>query len=326
LPDEADMGRDRLAEFRQKAHITDNDDRADSLNRRNMAGNGVSYTATDGAVAVQIEDQQGSREMQTFFNEVDGVRRLIEELREDVKSVIKHHSDILSTPNPEEKKRKELDTLMSTIQTSSKVIRAKLKDMEKGIKSEEDKMKPDEDGVPAICRIRRSQHSALLRDFVDVMNGYQKAQVEYRDRCKTRIKRQLHIAETELTDDQIETMVDKGNFSVFTGSILAHTEQAKQMLADVTARHDDIIKLEKSLRELHDLFLEMAILIENQGEIVDRIETQVTNTRDWVEKGRENLRQAETMQTKARKKKIWIIIILTVIALVLGLIIWLSLP
>jgi len=320
------MGRDRLAEFRQKAQITENDDRADSLNRRNMAGNGVTYTATDGAVAVHIEDQQGTREMQSFFNEVDCIRRLIEELREDVKSVIRHHSSILSTPTPEERTRQELDALMSTIQTSSKVIRAKLKDMEKGIKSEEDKMKPDEDGVPAICRIRRSQHSALLRDFVAVMNEYQKTQVEYRDRCKTRIKRQLHIAETDYTDDQIENMMDEGNFSVFTGSILLRTEQERQMLADVTARHDDIVKLEKSLRELHDLFLEMAILIENQGEVVDRIETQVTNTRDWVEKGGKNLREAEVMQTKARKKKIWIIIILIVIAVVLGLIIWLSLP
>ncbi len=42
------------------------------------------------------------------------------------------------------------------------------------------------------------------------------------------------------------------------------TEQARQMLADVEARHNDIIKLEKSLKELHDLFLEMALLVESQ--------------------------------------------------------------
>jgi hypothetical protein len=36
------------------------------------------------------------------------------------------------------------------------------------------------------------------------------------------------------------------------------------MLADVEARHNDIIKLEKSLRELHDMFLEMAMLVESQ--------------------------------------------------------------
>lgn len=104
------------------------------------------------------------------------------------------------------------------------------------------------------------------------------------------------------------------------------------MLADVTARHNDIIKLEKSLKDLHDLFLEMALLVESQvsqiklkfneilyfltidiylfpiltqGEVVDRIETQVTSTRDYTEKAREQLKQAEVLQTKARKVHRW---------------------
>ena len=36
------------------------------------------------------------------------------------------------------------------------------------------------------------------------------------------------------------------------------------MLADIEARHNDIIKLEKSIKELHEMFMEMAVLIENQ--------------------------------------------------------------
>lgn len=98
------------------------------------------------------------------------------------------------------------------------------------------------------------------------------------------------------------------------------------MLADVEARHNDILKLEKSLRELHDLFLEMATLVESQvrtiisyliswpiwlyvivftafiqGEIVDRIENQVTSTRDYTEKATVQLVQAQVLQTAARK-------------------------
>lgn len=42
------------------------------------------------------------------------------------------------------------------------------------------------------------------------------------------------------------------------------TQQAKQTLADIEARHADIIKLETSIRELHDMFLDMATLIESQ--------------------------------------------------------------
>lgn len=46
--------------------------------------------------------------------------------------------------------------------------------------------------------------------------------------------------------------------------IIMETQQAKQTLADIEARHADIIKLETSIRELHDMFMDMAMLVESQ--------------------------------------------------------------
>ena len=40
--------------------------------------------------------------------------------------------------------------------------------------------------------------------------------------------------------------------------------QAKQTLADIEARHQDIMKLENSIKELHDMFMDMAMLVESQ--------------------------------------------------------------
>ena len=42
------------------------------------------------------------------------------------------------------------------------------------------------------------------------------------------------------------------------------TQQAKQSLIDIEARHNDIMKLEKSIKELHDMFIDMAMLVESQ--------------------------------------------------------------
>ena len=42
------------------------------------------------------------------------------------------------------------------------------------------------------------------------------------------------------------------------------TAAAKQTLADIEARHADIIKLESSIKELHDMFIDMAMLVESQ--------------------------------------------------------------
>ncbi len=50
--------------------------------------------------------------------------------------------------------------------------------------------------------------------------------------------------------------------------IMTDTQQAKQTLADIEARHADIIKLESSIRELHDMFMDMAMLVESQVIII----------------------------------------------------------
>lgn len=42
------------------------------------------------------------------------------------------------------------------------------------------------------------------------------------------------------------------------------TKIAKQTLADIEARHNDILKLEQSIKELHDMFMDMAMLVESQ--------------------------------------------------------------
>ena len=46
--------------------------------------------------------------------------------------------------------------------------------------------------------------------------------------------------------------------------IIMETQQAKQSLKDIEARHEDIMKLENSIRELHDMFMDMAMLVESQ--------------------------------------------------------------
>lgn len=50
--------------------------------------------------------------------------------------------------------------------------------------------------------------------------------------------------------------------------IIMETQQAKQTLADIEARHEDIVKLETSIRELHDMFMDMAMLVESQVSII----------------------------------------------------------
>jgi t-SNARE complex subunit (syntaxin) len=41
-------------------------------------------------------------------------------------------------------------------------------------------------------------------------------------------------------------------------------EKAKQSLNQIEAHHRDILKLENSMKELHHMFLDLAVLVANQ--------------------------------------------------------------
>merc|ERR1711953_1523356 len=92
------------------------------------------------------------------------------------------------------------------------------------------------------------------------------------------------------------------------------TAAAKQTLADIEARHADIIKLETSIKELHDMFLDMAMLVDSQGEMIDRIV-------DYVQTATQDTKKALKYQSKARRNKFILCGGIAVVVLVLIIIV-----
>nr|XP_029716663.1 syntaxin-1A isoform X6 [Aedes albopictus]XP_029726268.1 syntaxin-1A isoform X7 [Aedes albopictus] len=268
-------------------------------------------------VAVPVE---GSF-MEDFFNEVEEIRIMIDKIQANVEEVKKKHSAILSAPQSDEKTKQELEDLMADIKKTANRVRGKLKGIEQNIEQEEQTNKSNAD-----LRIRKTQHSALSRKFVEVMTEYNRTQTDYRERCKGRIQRQLEITGRATTNEELEEMLEQGNSAVFTQGIIMETQQAKQTLADIEARHADIIKLENSIRELHDMFMDMAMLVESQGELVDRVEYHVEQSGNYVAQGQQELVQANKYMSKARKKKVLIAVCvaITLIILIVFLAIYLS--
>lgn len=261
-----------------------------------------------------ISNSGDSTSVEEFYKEVQELIDLIERLSENVEDVKKTHSLILSTPQVDDEIKKHLESVMADITSDATTVKGKLKQM--GQKTEQI---GQQDSLSAEHRIRSTQHQMLTRKFADVINDYQVTQADYRDRCKARIQRQLEITGRVTTDDEIEEMIESGNPAIFTRGIIMETQQAKQTLAEIEARHSDIMKLEKSIRELRDLFVDLATLVEVQGEMVNRIENHVALSKSHVDKARVEVNQAIAYRSKARVKKIicFIILILLIVAIVL---------
>lgn len=253
--------------------------------------------------------------MDEFFAQVQEIREMIDKIASNVEEVKMKHSAILSAPQTDDKTKEELEELMTDIKRTANKVRAKLKVIEQNIEQEEQSNKSSAD-----LRIRKTQHATLSRKFVEVMNDYNACQIDYRERCKGRIQRQLEITGKTTTNEEIEDMLESGNLAVFTQDIIMETQQAKQTLADIEARHADIMKLEKSIQELHDMFMDMAMLVEQQGEMIDRIEFNVEQAVDYVETAKMDTKKAVKYQSKARRKLIMIIICVVVLIAILAII------
>lgn len=133
--------------------------------------------------------------------------------------------------------------------------------------------------------------SSLLRDQVDqyfiVSNNFEEKIMQF-----TLIESKIINQQRDMVldhDKQPEMILDNNNKYDLANSTQQYVE----------ARHKEIIKLQQSLQEIHQLFMDMSALVNAQGEVVDRIAFRVSQAKNDVIDGREDL--TEAFKIKRRK-------------------------
>uniref|UniRef100_A0A3B5AK94 Syntaxin-3 n=1 Tax=Stegastes partitus TaxID=144197 RepID=A0A3B5AK94_9TELE len=251
--------------------------------------------------------------MDEFFSQIEDIRNSIDKIDENVAEVKKLYSVILSAPTSDQKTQDDLEAITNDIKKMANNARNKLKS--ESASHYNTQCRPESFSCLS--------HAVLSRKFVEVMTKYNEAQVDFRERSKGRIQRQLEITGKATTDDELEEMLESGNAAVFTAGIV-DSGISKQALSEIESRHKDIVRLESSIKELHDMFVDIAMLVESQGDIVDNIEQNVSNSVDHIIQAKEETKKAVRYQTKARKKMVIIAVVVAILLAILALIIGLS--
>lgn len=138
----------------------------------------------------------------------------------------------------------------------------------------------------AVSRIARTQYDTLTFAFQKVMSEYNKAEMMQRSMCRGRIKRHTSIMGTEITDQQLDELVDKGGegWAEFSQSLQTQgARSSRWALREIQGRHKELLELESRLKQVHDLFLQMAVLVEEQGAMLNSIEANVNRTEECVD-------------------------------------------
>ncbi|RLN92406.1 hypothetical protein BBJ28_00017033 [Nothophytophthora sp. Chile5] len=175
--------------------------------------------------------------------------------------------------------------------------------------------------------IRDNMCATLTKKFMDAMKDYQKAQQKYKSDMKNKVKRQVQIVKPDASEAEIDAVMRSGDpGSIYKSAILqgGAAESITDVFLHCQDKYQDVLRLEQSVAELHQMFLDLALLVEQQGELLDQIDFQVRTAANYVEQGNQEVQKAIAYQKSHRKKMccllgigVAILLAIVVIAIVL---------
>ena len=121
-------------------------------------------------------DEQHDADMQEFFGQIEQMRETIAQVQKEVEKTKKLQNDILSAPSVDAKAKQELEDCMNSIKKKANIVRTGLKKMEVAVE-EEEKNNPS---AGAQLRMKKTQHMAVSKTFIELMTEYNKIQTDFR--------------------------------------------------------------------------------------------------------------------------------------------------
>ncbi|PNF18288.1 hypothetical protein B7P43_G16310 [Cryptotermes secundus] len=146
--------------------------------------------------------------------------------------------------------------------------------------------------------------------------GTSNSEVEDRKMCVSRTIYQVQYdikVNREATSEELEHLLENSEVAVFVDNIVADTLEAQLALTSVKARHGELLEVESSVKEIRDIFVQMATLVEAQGDNVKRVEFHVVKAGGHADLGNTRLRKAKKLKKKRRKIKFILVVSLIIL-------------
>ncbi|RVW46395.1 Syntaxin-124 [Vitis vinifera] len=123
---------------------------------------------------------------------------------------------------------------------------------------------------------------------------------EYKDTIE---RRYFTITGEKADEETIENLISSGESETFLQKAIQDQGRGQIMdtISELQERHGAVKEIEKNLIELHQVFLDMAALVEAQGQHLNDIESHVAHASSFVRKGTDQLQIARNYQKSSRK-------------------------
>jgi len=319
------MARDRLAALRaqqqQGGATSDYPPSEPSYQRRANAPaqrDDRSYEMEEVKTTADLSSALDSDTMAAFYNEISSIQDSLRTFNDNVARISDLHTRSLNNTDDAVAQRSsaELEELVADTSALSNVLKRRIKSLEK-------QGAAGRDG-----QIRKQQTGLVKSKFVEAIQNYQTVEQQFRQKYRQRLERQYKIVKPDATPDEIRSAIEGDNGGqVFSQALLNSNRYGESRAAyrEVQERHADIQKIEQTLTELAQLFNDMSILVEQQDEVLNVIETTAAAVEKDTEAGLGHTIKAVKSARSARKMR-WIcfsivLVILAIVGIVVGVVV-----
>ncbi|XP_023141225.2 syntaxin-11-like [Amphiprion ocellaris] len=153
------------------------------------------------------------------------------------------------------------------------------------------------------ARVARTQYHCLSNALREVMFSYNDTEMNHREACKRQIHRQMEVVGREVSEEDLEEMMEDGELTVFSVQLQGKTTHSA--FRQIESRHQELRELEKRIEGIQELFLDVAVLVEEQGVAVENIQKNVQSAEVSLQEGIGKLERAAASDKNNPFKKLF---------------------
>uniref|UniRef100_A0A1D1Z974 Putative syntaxin-131 n=1 Tax=Anthurium amnicola TaxID=1678845 RepID=A0A1D1Z974_9ARAE len=260
--------------------------------------------------------------MDNFFKKVGEIENLMEKLSKHLQKLqdAKEESKSVTKAAAMKVIKLRMEKDVDDVGKIARNIKVKLEEIDKDNLA--NRCRPGCGKGTSVDRSRMAMTSSLKKKLKDRMNDFQALRQAIQDEYRETVERRVFtVTGTRPDEEVIDRLIETGKSEeIFQKAIQEMGRgQVIDTLQEIQERHDAVKEIEKKLLDLHQVFMDMAVLVESQGDIIDNIESQVMNAVEHVQSGNEALQTAKSLQKNSRKCMLIGIAILLIIVIVIVL-------
>ena len=262
------------------------------------------------------DDDTAGNLMRVFFSDVQTIKSNMTSIRSALRELESEHEASKQSTRGEEMRERQ-ERMNATIERVSKIAReTKLRlenldqDNERAVSSGKVDVGSSEH------RTRSALTSSMKTKLKEQMGEFQNLRERLREEYKEIVERRYFaVTGTEADEREVERLIETGESeTMFQTALLEKGRgQILDTVNEIQDRHYAIRELERKLLELNQVFLDMSVLVEAQGEMIDNVESHVAKSVAFVQQGHVELKRAREYQKNTRKWTCLVMVILMII-------------